>query len=235
VKVVEVKDIVASASAAALLAEDEGAPHLDIGGHPVWREAVAGRLGTAKLRALVRHFYPVIGGAGRYAFAAKIGTLDRADGVALFQQLYAATHEPAADADAGWSEVAKALGVGAKALADELADPLPEAQDLIDIVRLHGEQSTPAEAAAVAWVIERRLPRLWGEFAAALQKHYGVPKKAVGYLRHEAGRAAPTEEWTKHLVDKYLLTAAPYTVFEARRAMREVGWGWTALTEAAVA
>jgi len=36
----------------------------------------------------------------------------------------------------------------------------------------------------------------------------------------------------RHLIDKYFLTAEPYTVFEARRAMREIGWAWTALAEA---
>ena len=77
------------------------------------------------------------------------------------------------------------------------------------------------------------MPRLWGEFADALQKHYGASKKSVAYLRREAARAEAAEAWIKHLVDKYLLTADAYTVFEARRAMREVGWAWTALTEAA--
>lgn len=234
-KIVELKEILASAPPAALLAEDENAPHVRIGDHPVWRAAVAGKLGTGKVRGLVHHFYPVVGGPGRYAFAAKIGTLDRADGTTIFQQLYDATHDPAADADAGWTEVAKAVGVGAKALADELADPLPEARDLVDIVRLHGEQSSQAEAVAVAWVLERQTPRLWGEFAGALQKHYGASKKAVAFLRREADRAAAAEAWIKHLVEKYLLTADAYTVFEARRAMREVGWAWTALTEAAAA
>jgi pyrroloquinoline quinone (PQQ) biosynthesis protein C len=233
-KIVELKEILASAPPADLLAEDEIAPHLRISDHPVWRDAVAGKLGTARLRSLVRHFYPVIGGPGRYAFAAKIGTLDRADGTKIFQQLYEATHDPSADADAGWSAVAKAVGVGAKALADELAEPLPEAQDLIDVVRLHGEQSTPAEAVAVAWVLERQLPRLWGEFADALTRHYGAPAKAVAYLRREAARADAAEAWVGHLVAKYLLTAEAYNVFEARRAMREVGWAWTALSEAAV-
>jgi pyrroloquinoline quinone (PQQ) biosynthesis protein C len=234
-KIVELKEVRASAPPADLLAEDEGAPHLRIGDHPVWRAAIAGKLGTGKLRGLVRHFYPVVGGPGRYAFAAKIGTLDRADGTRIFQQLYEATHDPAADADAGWIEVAKAVGVGAKALADELADPLPEARDLVDIVRLHGEQSSEAEAVAVAWVLERQMPRLWGEFAEALPKHYGAPKKAVAYLCHEAARAEAAEAWNKHLVEKYLMTADAYRVFEARRAMREVGWAWTALTEAAAA
>jgi pyrroloquinoline quinone (PQQ) biosynthesis protein C len=234
-KIVELKEILASAAPADLLAEDENAPHLRIGEHPIWRSAIAGRLGTAGLRGLMRRFYPVVGGPGRYAFAAKIGTLDRSDGTRIFRQLYEATHDPAADADAGWAEAATAVGVGLKALADELAAPLPEAHDLVDIVRLHGEQSTQAEAVAVAWVLERQMPRLWGDLADALQKHYGASKKSVAYLRREGERAAAAEEWVEHLVAKYLLTADAYTVFEARRAMREVGWAWTALTEASAA
>ena len=39
------------------------------------------------------------------------------------------------------------------------------------------------------------------------------------------------EKWVKHLVDKYVAGAEPYTMFEARRAAREALWAWTALTE----
>ena len=59
----------------------------------------------------------------------------------------------------------------------------------------------------------------------------GVAEAAVAYLRWEAARRTQVETWVAHLVDRYVLTADPYRVFEARRAGREAAWAWTALTE----
>ena len=89
-----------------------------------------------------------------------------------------------------------------------------------------------AQAAGVAWVLERQLPPLMGALADALRDHYGIAEDALTYLRAEAARAGEVETWVTHLIDKYFMTADAFTVYEARRAMREAGWGWTALAEA---
>ena len=112
-----------------------------------------------------------------------------------------------------------------------LANPSPEAEDYIEIVREHGLARSAAEAALVAWVIERQLPALWGGLADALVRHYGVAEANVAHLRWEAARRTEVEAWVQHLVGRYVLPADPYKVFEARRAGREAAWAWTALTE----
>lgn len=231
-KIVDVKTIVASATPAELLREDETAPNMRLADHPVWRSALAGELAADRLRDLVTRVYPVIGGPGRYAFIAKIGVIDREDGARLFDRLYHVTHDANSDADAGWGRLAEALGASAAKLAAVLDDPSPEARDLVDTIRLHGEQSGAAQAAGVAWVLERQLPTLMGALADALRDHYGIAEDALTYLRAEAARAGEVETWVTHLIDKYFMTADAFTVYEARRAMREAGWGWTALTEA---
>lgn len=231
-KIVEVEEIVASATPAELLAEDETAPNMRIADHPVWREALAGTLPVDRVRDLLKRLYPVVAGPGRYAFIAKIGVIDREDGTRLFERLYRVTHDAESDADVGWRRMAKALGVAGNELAAELDDPSPEARDLVDTVRLHGEHSGAAQAAGVAWVLERQLPPLMGALADALSDHYGVAEDALSYLRAEAARAEEVEAWVVHLIGKYFLTADAYTVYEARRAMREAGWAWTALSEA---
>lgn len=231
-KIVDVKTIVASATPAELLREDETAPNMRLADHPVWRSALAGELAADRLRDLVTRVYPVIGGPGRYAFIAKIGVIDREDGTRLFDRLYHVTHDANSDADAGWGRLAEALGASAAKLAAVLDDPSPEARDLVDTIRLHGEQSGAAQAAGVAWVLERQLPTLMGALADALRDHYGIAEDALTYLRAEAARAGEVETWVTHLIDKYFMTADAFTVYEARRAMREAGWGWTALTEA---
>ena len=231
-KIVEVERIVESAPAAKLLTEDAEAPHVRIADHAVWREAIAGALPVTDLKALLTRCYPVIAGPGRYAFIAKIAVIDRDDGTRLFDRLYRVTHNADADADAGWGRMLAALDVPEVALAEALAHPTPEAEDLIDIVRLHGERSSAADAVAVAWVLERQLPTLMGALANALAAHYGVAEDALSFLRAEAARADEVDSWVAHLIDKYFMTADAYTVFEARRAMREAGWAWTALTEA---
>lgn len=231
-KIVDVETIVASATPAELLREDETAPNMRLADHPVWRSALAGELAADRLRDLVTRVYPVIGGPGRYAFIAKIGVIDREDGTRLFDRLYHVTHDANSDADAGWGRLAEVLGASVAKLAAVLDDPSPEARDLVDTIRLHGEQSGAAQAAGVAWVLERQLPTLMGALADALRDHYGIAEDALTYLRAEAARAGEVETWVTHLIDKYFMTADAFTVYEARRAMREAGWGWTALTEA---
>ncbi len=231
-KIVDIEAIVASATPAELLAADADAPNMRIADHPVWRAALSGELPADRLRELVTRFYPVIAGPGRYAFIAKIGVIDRDDGTRLFDRLYRVTHDANSDADMGWRRMAEALGIAGGDLAATLDEPSPEARDLVDTVRRHGTQSGAAQAAGVAWVLERQLPALMGALADALRDHYGVAEDALSYLRAEAARAEEVEAWVAHLVEKYFMTADAYTVYEARRAMREAGWGWTALSEA---
>ncbi len=231
-KIVEIERIVASGTPAELLAGDENAPHMRIADHPVWRAALAGELPSERLRELVKRFYPVVAGPGRYAFIAKIGVIDRDDGTRLFDRLYRVTHDADSDSDAGWRRMGEALGVAADDMAAALDEPTPEARDLVDMVRLHGGQSGAAEAAGVAWVLERQMPAWMGALADALGDHYGVAEEALSYLRAEQARAGEVERWVAHLIEKYFIAADAYTVFEARRAMREAGWAWTALTEA---
>ena len=73
---------------------------------------------------------------------------------------------------------------------------------------------------------------LMGSLADALRDYYGVTEDALSYLRAEAARADEVNIWVAHLIDKNFMTADAYTVYEARRAMREAGWSWTALTAA---
>lgn len=226
-------DIQASAPPLELLAHDARQPENRIAEHPVWKAALAGELPKVRLKRLLLAFYPALAGRGRYAFAAKVSQLEPADGKELFLRLHDALKQPEADADAGWKRVLVALGATERELADTLAAPSAEAVDLVDVIRGHGLRSAPVAAASIAWMLERHLPRLWGRLAASLQKHYGVKADAVAYLRHEAARAGEAEKWVQHLVERYVVPAAPYEVFAGRRAAREALWAWTVLTESA--
>jgi hypothetical protein len=221
-------DVQASASPKELLAIDAAKEENRILEHPVWKAALEGKLPKPRLKKLLLAFYPVVAGPGRYAFAAKVSQIDPQDGKALFLQLHEALKNPAADADAGWKKVLLALGATQRELEAEAS---AEAVDLVDVLREHGLRSGPVHATVIAHMLEQHLPRLWGALADALQKHYGVKSAALEHLRFEAGRSAKVEKWVGHLVDKYVATADPYVMFEARRAAREAIWAWTALTE----
>jgi pyrroloquinoline quinone (PQQ) biosynthesis protein C len=221
-------DIQASASPIQLLVLDSEKIENRVLEHPVWKAALEGTLPKARLKKLLLAFYPVVAGPGRYAFAAKVSQIDAQDGRELFLQLHEALKNPAADADAGWKKVLLALGATQRELE---AEPSAEAADLVDVLREHGLRSGPVHAAVIAYMLEQHLPRLWGKLADSLHKHYGVKAPALEHLRHEAARAAKVEKWVRHLVDKYVAGAEPYTMFEARRAAREALWAWTALTE----
>jgi hypothetical protein len=224
-------EIQASAAPLELLANDARAPENRFMEHPAWRAALAGELPKAQLRRLLVAFYPALAGPGRYAFAAKVSQLAPEDGKALFLKLHDALKQPESDADAGWKRVLVALGASERELADALANPAAEAVDLVEVIRDHGLRSSPVAASVIAYLLERHLPRFWGRLADALTRHYGVKAEATAYLRHEAARASEVDKWVKHLVDRYVAPAAPYEVFEARRAGREALWAWTALTE----
>src|SRR5688572_26451069 len=221
-------DVQASASPRELLEIDAAKPENRLLEHPTWRAVLDGSLQKARLKKLLLAFYPVVAGPGRYAFAAKVSQIEPQDGKELFLQLHEALKNPAADADAGWKKVLLALGATQRELD---AEPCAEAADLVDVLREHGLRSGPVHAAVIAHMLEQHLPRLWGRLADALHKHYGVKAAALAHLRFEADRAAKVEKWVRHLVDRYVAGAEPYTMFEARRAAREALWAWTALTE----
>ncbi|HTO50528.1 MAG TPA: hypothetical protein VML91_23030 [Burkholderiales bacterium] len=226
-------EIQASAAPLELLANDSRQPENRFMEHPIWKAALAGTLPKARLRRLLLAFYPALAGRGRYAFAAKVSQLEPQDGKELFLQVHEALKRPEADADAGWKRVLVALGASERELADVLANPSAEAVDFVDVIRDHGLRSSPVAASVIAHMLERHLPRLWGRLADSLAKHYGVKAEATAYLRYEAARAIEVEKWVKHLVERYVMPAPPYEVFEGRRAAREALWAWTVLTESA--
>jgi pyrroloquinoline quinone (PQQ) biosynthesis protein C len=221
-------DVQESASPRELLALDSEKNENRIADHPIWRSALDGSMPKARLKKLLLAFYPVVAGPGRYAFAAKVSQIDPQDGKQLFLQIHESLKNPVADADAGWKKVLIALGATPRELE---AEPSAEAADLVDVLREHGLRSGPVHAAVIAFMLERHLPDLWRRLADSLQKHYGVKAAVLQHLRFEAGRADKLEAWVKHLVDKYVVNADAYVMFEARRSAREALWAWTALTE----
>jgi pyrroloquinoline quinone (PQQ) biosynthesis protein C len=172
-----------------------------------------------------------VAGPGRYAFAAKISQIDPADGKTLFLKLHESLKRPEANADAGWATVLRAMGATEREIATALANPSAEAEDFVEVIRMHGLRSSAVEASVVAYLLERQLPVLFGRLATALEKHYGLSREATAYLRFEAARSRETEQWVNHLVKRYVVPADSYKIFEARRAGREALWAWTVLVE----
>lgn len=226
-------EIQASGSPLALISDDANRQENRILEHPVWAAVFNGTLPKARLKRLLLAILPAVAGPGRYAFAAKISQIDAQDGKALFMQLFDATKDPEANADEGWRRVLIGLGASDREIRAALATPSAEAQDLVDVIRTHGLSSSAVEAAIIAYMLERHFPQLWGKLAASLEKHYGVPKAALSFLRYEAQRGDDIDHWVDHLIDKYVATAESYVVYEGRRAAREAVWAWTVLIESA--
>jgi hypothetical protein len=225
--------IAASASPQELLASDEAQPEMQIADHPVWRDVFSGALPKQRLKKLVLALLPAVAGPGRYAFSAKVSQVCAEDGKALFEDLYTALNKADANADEGWTAVAKALGCSSAEIAAAMQYPSAEAADYLRVIRDHSLKSGAIEAALVAWAVERHLPVMWGRLYYALVKHYGVEKSVLAFLRREGARAEATREWIDRLVETYVYGADPYRVFEGRRAAREAVWAWTVITESA--
>jgi hypothetical protein len=224
-------EIQATAPPRDLLAIDAGRPLVDLAAHPVWQAALSGEMSRDRVARLLLRIYPIVAGPGRYLFSAKLSQISPEDGAQLFRQLYEAEQNPVADADAGWRAVGKALGLADKDFDGVVQDLTPEVADFLATLRQHGLKSAPSAGAAVAWAIERQLPRLWGGFADSLAANYHVPEHSLAHLRYHAARAHEVDDWIEQLLQRYFDTAETYDVYEARRALWEAVWAWTALTE----
>jgi hypothetical protein len=221
-------DMTPSAEPMELLASDDREAWADLRDHPVWKSIVAGEATRQLVSDLILAFAPVFTGTARYLLAAKVSWLELEDGKSVFADIHRSLTVPDADADAGWSAIAKALGIGPDELAASRYTPLPSAQDFVTIVREH-ELRSAHEAIGVAWVLDRRLPDLFGDLADALGGHYGVPEDALSFLRYRQAEKQQVEERVNELASRYLVD--PWDVFTARRAGREAQWGLVALLE----
>jgi hypothetical protein len=225
------EEIKPSAPPRELLAADATGPLISLADHPVWQSALSGEMDKDRLGRLILSLYPVVAGPGRYLFSAKVSQISPEDGAELFRQLYQADQNDAANSDQGWRLVGGALGIAETTFDQISAHPSAEASDLLEVLRGHSLRSAPATAVAVAWALERQLPALWGQLADALHNHYGIAEESLIHLRYQATRAEAVENWIEHLLQHYFDDATPYDIFEARRAMWEALWAWTALTE----
>lgn len=223
--------IQASGTPRDLLAVDAERPLVDLAAHSVWRSVLSGEMSRDRVARLLLLIYPVVAGPGRYLFSAKVSQISPDDGAQLFRQLFEAEQNAEADADAGWRAVGQALGLDTQDFDDVSRKLSAEAADFLAIIRQHSLRSSPSAAAAVAWAIERQLPRLWGGLADSLATNYDAPEASLAHLRYHAARADEVENWIEHLLQRYFDTADSYAVFEARRALWEAVWAWTALTE----
>jgi pyrroloquinoline quinone (PQQ) biosynthesis protein C len=217
-----------SATASALLAADEAEPWADLCRHPVVSSVREGSAPLPVVRNLVAALYPVFTGRARYLLAAKVSFLDLADGKTVFEDLYRSLTITDADADLGFANLAAALGFSTEQVRSLRTRPPAVAEDLIAIVREHGHRSAH-QGVGTALVLDRQLPRLFGDIADGLVTHYGIPEEAVAHLRYRAAEAGVADARVSALAAKYL--SGPFEVFEARRAAREVLWDLTALID----
>lgn len=220
--------ILSSNSPRELLSYDMADPFMRIGEHPLWKAIFSGQVSVLVLREMVGTLYPALAGNARYLFSSKVSRISLEHGKAVFKDLYESLTVPEANADTGWHQVGIALGLTERDLADAFAKPKPEADDFVAITREHGHR-TAHEGVGAAWAVERQLPELWGALADGLQQHYGLKTEDVGYLRYEAGRVSDLTARIDEFVDTYLVEAM--SLFEARRAAREVMWSWRALCD----
>ncbi len=222
--------ITASAPASELIALDEAEPWADLSRHPVIDCVRKGAAPLQVVRDLVAVLYPVFTGRARYILAAKVSFLALDDGKSVFEELYRSLTVADADADLGLSALANTLGFSGDEVRSLRAHPSPIAEDLVAVVREHGHRSAH-EGIGTALVLDRQLPKLFGDLADALVTHYGVPEEALAHLRYRASEADAARVRVASLAARYL--SGPLEVFEARRAAREVLWDLTALIDEA--
>jgi len=211
-----------------LLEQDAAHPGNNFLEPALWKSLLTGGAPAGWLRPLAAMLFPLVGGTGRNALFSKVSNLEMEHARTIFQQLYEGLSDPARDPEKQWRRFAIVAGSTDEELDQALDDPLLEVAGFVNQARWFGHRSAH-EAAGVAYVVDTRLPLVWGAVGDALRKHYGVPEEGLGFFRLEREHGPARTQFVHRLIRAYCADGTKR--YEARRAAREVAWCWHALSE----
>lgn len=210
------------------LAEDAAHPSASFLEPTLWKSLETGGAPPAWLRPLASMLFPLVGGTARNALFSKVSNLEMEHAKTIFQQLYEGLSDPARDPEKQWRRFAIFVGSTDEELDHALKDPVLEVAGFVNQARWFGHRSAH-EAAGVAYIVETRLPILWGGVGDALLNHYRVPEEGLGFFRLEREQGPARTQFVHRLISAYCVNGTKG--YEARRAAREMAWCWQALSE----
>ncbi len=194
--------------------------------HPFYKAWTAGKLRQESLQAYAAEYFHHVAAFPTFLSALHSRLADGALRRAVLRNLAEEEIEGRAHSDM-WLDFAEGVGLHPEQV--RRTEPTASIRDLIERFYHSSCVDSPAEVIAAFYAYESQIPRISGEKACGLLRHYGADARTCGYFAlHTYADVRHSEIWRDqlmHLVSQNCALAAP--VLNA--AERAASWLWQAL------
>jgi pyrroloquinoline-quinone synthase len=194
--------------------------------HPFYQAWSAGRLSREHLRAYAREYFHHVA-----AFPTFLSTLhsrlgDSALRRAVLRNLAEEELEGRAHSDM-WLDFAEGVGLSANQVRQ--SQPSVPIRRLIERFRRSASEDSPSEVVAVLYAYESQMPRISGETARGLVRHYGASARTCGYFAlHSYSDVRSAQIWREELL-RVVTHDATLAEPALNATERAAYWLWQAL------
>lgn len=194
--------------------------------HPFYQAWADGKLTIDQLRAYASEYFHHVAAIPTFlsAFHSRLG--DGALRRAVLRNLAEEEVEGRADSDM-WLDFAEGIGLS----ADEVRNSQPSApvRDLIACFDRTAREGSPAEILAAFYAYESQVPRISGEKARGLLRHYGANAFTCGYfVLHTYADIRRSQVWQDELV-RLVVGDRKQASLALDAAEHAADWLWQAL------
>jgi pyrroloquinoline-quinone synthase len=198
----------------------------DLLSHPFYKAWSAGKLTHEHLRAYATEYFHHVAAFPTFLSALHSRLADGSLRRAVLRNLAEEEIEGRAHSDM-WLDFAE--GVGVRSEFVRRSQPSPSMRRLIDRFYCTASEGSPSEVLAALYAYESQVPRISGEKACGLLRHYGADARTCGYFAlHTYSDVRHSQVWRdelQSLVSHNLALATP--ALDA--AERAAEWLWQAL------
>jgi len=205
---------------------DERIASCDLLAHPFYQAWSVGKLTREHLRSYAKDYFHYVAAFPTFlsAFHSRLG--DSALRRAVLRNLAEEEIEGRAHSDM-WLDFAEGVGVSASAV--RRSRPSVSISTLIDNSYRSACQDSPAEVLASFYAYESQVPRISGEKACGLLRHYGADARTCGYFAlHTYADVLHSQIWRNELVN-LVSRNCKLAVPALDAAERAADWLWQAL------
>jgi pyrroloquinoline-quinone synthase len=196
--------------------------------HPFYRAWATGRLSLEHLRTYAREYFHHVAAFPTFLSALHSRLGDGALRRAVLRNLAEEEVEGRAHSDM-WLDFAEGVGLSREQVRD--SQPSAPVRRLIKLFRRSARQDSPVEVLAALYAYESQVPRISGEKACGLLRHYGADARTCGYFAlHTYADVRQSQIWCDelgHVVAQDGNLAEP----ALNAAERAAFWLWQALDE----
>jgi len=205
---------------------DERVGRYNLLAHPFYQAWNAGKLSRVQLRAYASEYFHHVAAYPTFLSALHCRLGDGALRRAVLRNLAEEEVEGRAHSDM-WLDFAQGVGLSRERV--QRSQPSKPIYRLIQRFHLSACQDSPVEVLAALYAYESQVPRLSGERACALLRHYGADAHTCGYFAlHTYSDVRHSQVWLDQL---FRLVSGDGSLLEPalNSATRAAHWLWQAL------